>query len=463
MFKLFPEYVDVQDLVYYRVKISKTYLIINLIFQAASLAHIPFFGFHLATLLLVSIGMVLNIILLYDLRESNYRLADSVMAAFSLLSSSVIVLQHHSPFDLILLGSSMVYILYFSPYELVRKILIVLLVGVSIHGVYLLCFDNNFINPATDFIAAGIGNIVVVFVYIYMAKAIFDRYNLLVLTSSQVALDVSERHVTERLYSRNLIEKKRVQLLKLGEKISDRLRLESQSLAELKARNEQLEQFAYAASHDLKEPVRTINSFMQVARRNLGDSAAEGTKIGDYFNHVEHSTKTMNRLLERILSYSRLDRYQPKFERINLGDLCQQACSRIENTLPNGSKVSIEVDDRIFIHTDIKLFSTILDELLSNSAKFIDNRLKPKILVLVNLAEGLPLKISVIDNGLGIDHEYHTLVFGLFKRLHRRELFPGSGVGLSIAKRAADLIDGSILLESREGSPGSIFTLSLQQ
>ena len=237
--------------------------------------------------------------------------------------------------------------------------------------------------------------------------------------------------------------------------------------ARLSASQEQQRQFVYAASHDLKEPVRTIRSFLQMVQRRLasGKGGAQGVaaELAEDFAHVERSAASMHQVLESMLEFSRLERAVPRLADVDVRRLWFRTA--LAEGVPGAADQltayagSPRAQTPTLVRTDAKLLGRLLAELLTNARRFT---LVPGAEVDFDVSDegeaGIVLRVR--DRGIGIEPAYHEQVFGLFQRLHGREDYEGSGVGLALVRRIAELLGGSVTLDSALGQ-GTTVSLRL--
>ena len=223
---------------------------------------------------------------------------------------------------------------------------------------------------------------------------------------------------------------------------------------ELTQSNEELEKLTYLASHDLKAPLRTIISFLGLAKRELESTELDSVK--KYCNMASEGASQMNQLITDTMDYSLIDREKESaLTQVDLNKLIDRI-----------TKFNYHADDQIVISHDelpvIKSKEVLLFKLFQN---LIDNGLKynrstPKIIrIESNLVKDY-YEISITDNGIGIAKEYHQKIFQMYKRLHGQAEYIGNGLGLAICQKICSQLKGSIRIQSEIGH-GSTFIISL--
>jgi signal transduction histidine kinase len=224
---------------------------------------------------------------------------------------------------------------------------------------------------------------------------------------------------------------------------------------ELSRSNEELRQFAYVASHDLQEPLRTVGSYAQLlAKRYKGqlDSDAD-----EFVRYMVDGVTRMHVLLNDMLAYSRVTDSEAKaFKEADSGAILKSALMNLEATIKDNDAVITSADLPMVIGDDVQL-TQVFQNLIANSIKY-RRTARPEIHVSAEQVDGA-WHFSVRDNGIGIEEKYWGRIFGIFKRLHGREL-PGTGMGLAICKKIVERHGGRIWVESKLGE-GSNFQFTL--
>lgn len=234
----------------------------------------------------------------------------------------------------------------------------------------------------------------------------------------------------------------------------------SEKTRELERSNRDLEQFAYVASHDLQEPLRKVASFTQLLQKRYGGSLDE--RADQYIEFAVDGAKRMQGLIKDLLSFSRVGRTGVAREDVDLEGVLASALSELSDRVV-ATGAEIEHDPMPEVHGERALLQQIFVNLVGNSLKFRDPGRPPVIRIEVRSMRA-HWEISVIDNGIGIDAQHAEKVFVIFQRLHSREDYAGSGIGLSLVKRIVEYHKGRIWIEPAAGG-GTIvrFTLARRQ
>ncbi len=220
--------------------------------------------------------------------------------------------------------------------------------------------------------------------------------------------------------------------------------------------NSALEQFAYVASHDLKEPLRNISSFSSLLKRNYESKLDKTGK--DYIEIITKGVRHMSSLLEDVLAYSRLTQNTlTRDEEINMNDVVASVKETLEQVIDE-KNVLITADDLPKVKSNSIQMYQLLQNLISNGIKF-NNKTKPTVHVGYIREKGQH-HFTVSDNGIGINKEYENKIFQIFQRLHKKEEYTGTGIGLAICERIVKQHGGEIWLESEE-EKGSTFHFTI--
>jgi two-component system, chemotaxis family, sensor kinase Cph1 len=228
--------------------------------------------------------------------------------------------------------------------------------------------------------------------------------------------------------------------------------LEARLIAEQNRHHEEFRQFAYAVSHDLREPIRMIVSYSQLLDRRYQEQLNGDGQ--DFMRYIQEAAQRLDRLLGDLLTYSHQFRSpdQP-LESVEPEGALQGAILMIDTAVAE-SGAQITNDPLPAILFDFAQLTQVFRQLIMNSITFRGPE-PPKIHVSAS-DTGDAIRFSVRDNGIGIDPRYHEQIFGVFKRLHGRD-FPGTGIGLAICKRIIEQRGGRIWVESELGQGATFY------
>jgi two-component system sensor histidine kinase/response regulator len=226
---------------------------------------------------------------------------------------------------------------------------------------------------------------------------------------------------------------------------------------ELLRSNGDLQQFAFVASHDLQEPLRTVTTFVQLIENSAGERFSAEEAI--YFKHVLDGAERMRLLINDVLAYSQAGRDpHDKLESLDLGGPVNHAVENLgEQIRETGAQII--VNPLPWVHGDFTQLANLFQNLISNSLKY--RRQDVPLSVQISAKQSSPIEwtIQVRDNGIGIPSQYHEQIFIPFKRLHGRNI-PGTGIGLAVCKRIIEMHSGRIWLDSEE-KQGASFHVTL--
>jgi PAS domain S-box-containing protein len=231
-----------------------------------------------------------------------------------------------------------------------------------------------------------------------------------------------------------------------------------ETVGELKRSNDELQQFAYVASHDLQEPLRMVASYTQLlAKRYKGRLDSEADEFIAYA--VDGSTR-MQGLIQDLLAYSRSGTNEKALREISTEKALKDALSNLRATIQE-SDALVTHDSLPAVTSDDTQLVQVFQNLVGNAIKYRSAEV-PHVHVSATKNGGKDWIFSVRDNGLGIDPQYFQRIFVLFQRLHGREQFKGTGIGLTICKKIVERLGGRIWVESQP-EKGSIFYFSLPE
>ena len=247
------------------------------------------------------------------------------------------------------------------------------------------------------------------------------------------------------------------------------------SIENLQQSNQNLERFAYVASHDLQEPLRKVLSFGDMLR-NQADATLSREHI-DLINRMQSASRRMNALIQNLLAFSRLSFDQQPFGLVNLQELVDEVLVDLESVIQD-KKAVIDVTSLPIVVGDALQLRQVFQNLLSNALKFVKAGTHPAIRIdceqvpghTIRPLLGLPVAktdlnrpfyaIGIVDNGIGFDEKYVDQIFALFQRLNTRSEYQGTGIGLSIVQKVIENHSGYITARSQPGQ-GATFTIFL--
>jgi PAS domain S-box-containing protein len=225
---------------------------------------------------------------------------------------------------------------------------------------------------------------------------------------------------------------------------------------ELRRSNAELAQFAYVASHDLSEPLRTISGYVElIARRYQGRIDADADR---FIKHTVDGCERLRALIDDLLAYSRAGRSDDAMTSVDTGNVVGEVLTSLAATL-TAVGAHVEHDGLPTVKGDPAQLGHLFQNLIANSVKFARPGNPPQVRVTAERQNDRWL-FSVEDNGIGIDAEYRERIFGMFQRLHTREAYPGTGIGLAICMRIVEAHGGRIWAEQSAGT-GSRFRFTL--
>jgi len=239
--------------------------------------------------------------------------------------------------------------------------------------------------------------------------------------------------------------------------ISDRKLAEAlrERTEELERSNRELEQFAYMVSHDLTEPLRMVSSYVQLLeRRYKGKLDADAD---DFIGFAVDGAARMHTLINDMLTFSRVGTRGNPFEPLEAEHIFTEAMANLRVAVTE-SKAVVTHDALPSVFADDSQLTRVFQNLISNAMKFRGEE-SPRIHITAE-KKGREWLFSFRDNGIGIAPEFHDRIFDIFRRLHTRNKYPGTGVGLAICKKIVERHAGRLWVESREGA-GSVFCFTL--
>jgi signal transduction histidine kinase len=237
----------------------------------------------------------------------------------------------------------------------------------------------------------------------------------------------------------------------LEERVRERTR-------KLEERNEELEAFAYTVAHDLRSPIRAMHGFSDALLQDFGDVL--GYRGRDYAKRVVDAARRMDALVRDLLEYSQIARGEIDLTPVELTGVVRNAIASEDAEIRStGAQVTVDSPLPAVLAHDATLSQAVMN-LVGNALKFVPPGKKPMVHISAERREKWT-RLWVTDNGLGIAPEQHDMIFRVFERLHRREDYPGTGIGLAIVRKGVERMGGRSGVESAPGA-GSRFWIELQ-
>lgn len=226
----------------------------------------------------------------------------------------------------------------------------------------------------------------------------------------------------------------------------------------LKRSNEDLQQFAYVISHDLKAPLRNITSFSQLLQHSFPNELTPDAK--EYLDFILIGVKQLGDLIDDLLIYSRASERPIEFEEVEF-ELIVEAVKYNLNIAIQESNAIVEYNDLPTLNANFNQMTILFQNLISNAIKFGQQDIPPIIKISSQPYDKERTLFTITDNGIGIEKEYFDRIFSLFQRLHRQDEYEGTGLGLSISKKILERHSGEIWVESDGKNQGAIFHVLL--
>lgn len=292
-----------------------------------------------------------------------------------------------------------------------------------------------------------------VFIDLYRKKKQIERLNRSL--EQRVRRRTEELEAANRELEREVGERKRAEaeVRELNAELEERVRTRT---AELESANEELRAFSYSVSHDLRAPLRKIESFCQILIDEHGEElggAAQG-----FFERIQANSERMSALIDEILKLSRISRESMELVEVDVTALAREVVDEIQQGEPD-RQLDVNIEEGLRATADRALLRVVLDNLFSNAWKFTSRR-SDACIEFRRIADERRDTFAISDNGAGFRMEDAGKLFQPFQRLHPSHAFPGTGIGLAIVNRIMRRHGGDISAKGKEGV-GATFTFSL--
>ncbi len=225
---------------------------------------------------------------------------------------------------------------------------------------------------------------------------------------------------------------------------------------ELERSNKELEEFALAASHDLREPIRKIIGFTQVFSREFKGKMDENSK--ENIGFITEGAQRMRMLIDDILEFSRVGRAELTLEMVSFNDIVKEALDNLQQAIKD-HQAKIQYNNLPILAVHKIYMIRLFQNLIENAIKYRKENVPPEITITAQKDKSKWL-FSVRDNSIGIEKEFHQRIFIIFQRLHPKDKYPGTGMGLTLCQKIVERHGGRIWVESQPGQ-GSTFKFTL--
>lgn len=233
-----------------------------------------------------------------------------------------------------------------------------------------------------------------------------------------------------------------------------------QHTAKLREALTDLEHMSYSMVHDMRAPLRAMQTFSTFAEEECAGGSSPETK--DYFRRIRESARRLDRLVTDALNYNKVIREQLPTTHVDLAKLLRGMIDSYPNLQPSVAEIQVDFHE-LFVLGNESLLTQVFGSLLGNAVKFVAPGVRPRIRIWADpstLNHHPSTLINIQDNGLGIPKEAHEKIFLMFQRMHHEDEYPGTGIGLAIVRKAAKRMGGQVGLESEPGA-GSRFWVHL--
>jgi PAS domain S-box-containing protein len=271
-----------------------------------------------------------------------------------------------------------------------------------------------------------------------------------IIGASKIARDITGRKHAERE-----LRDARNRLARANDELEKRVQ---ERTASLRAAIAQMEEFSYTVSHDLRAPIRAMHGYAQVLREDYGAELDDQAR--DYLRRIIRSGARMDRLIQDVLTYSRLTRRDLQVAPVSLEKLVREILQQFPKVQSGAAQVIVENKLPVVLAHEASLLQAV-SNLLDNALKFVAPETKPVVRVRSEPRDG-QVRLWFQDNGIGIHPHQQNRLFGMFERIHPEKSYEGTGIGLALVRKAAERMGGTVGVES-DGVNGSKFWIQLPE
>lgn len=275
-----------------------------------------------------------------------------------------------------------------------------------------------------------------------LAEAIFDAAFLIVMLSPMLYFFLFKPMLSQVKEREDAEE----EVVKLNKELERRI-------SELEELNEDLESFSYSVSHDLRSPLLVIQGFSHLLAEDYGE--ALGSKGTDFLQRIVECSKRMSQIIDSLLTLSQVAREEIQHEELDLSEMASTVAFELSKRTPK-NHVEVVIEKGVKAGGDARLLRIVMENLLGNAWKYTSKQPNPRIEFGMLKEEDESIIYYVRDNGVGFDMAYADKLFMPFERLHSRDEYPGTGVGLATVKRIVHRHGGRVWAESGVGN-GAVF------
>jgi signal transduction histidine kinase len=251
-----------------------------------------------------------------------------------------------------------------------------------------------------------------------------------------------------------------VDVERMRRRIADELNQSQGARAELTRSNADLEQFAYVASHDLSEPLRKVANFCQLLERQYGPQLDDTAR--EYIGYAVDGARRMQTLISDLLALSRVGRTTASFVDVDTGEVLDEVLALYEDEIAK-SGAGVGHSDLPTVRADPALIRALFENLIGNSLKYHGSEPPLIVVTAAHVRDERRWEFAVSDNGIGIDPQYAERIFAIFQRLHLRDEYGGTGIGLALCRKIVEFHGGRMWLDVSAPGPGATFRFTLPE